>query len=147
VPRFQKTHHIEWNVLALTFCVATVTKPAQTLSEEKITEIVDIAINVIEQRFEILRDTAQGVIRQYMEEAGNCCLKTRALAKKLKEGPVTPDKVFLADLIVAATRVWEAFSKNADGKNNFNAARVTALIERLQEAIVLNTGPHGKTGF
>ena len=90
-------------------------EPPQIFSTEKITEIVDVAIDVIEQRFEILSDTARGVVRQYMDEAGNCCLLTREYAKKLKEGPATPDKVFLADLLVATTRVWEAFSKDADG--------------------------------
>lgn len=54
-------------------------------------------------------------MRTYLEEDGNCCLIACKYVTKLTEKPFTLEKVFLADLVVAATRVWEAFSKNADG--------------------------------
>jgi hypothetical protein len=33
-------------------------------------------------------------------------------------GSMTADKVFIADLAIAVTRVWEAFTKTAEGGRN-----------------------------
>jgi len=128
--------------------IAPVTVPPQIFTADKITAIVDTAIRVVEERFRILQDTARGVVEEYIQETDNCCLKTLAYVRKLKEGPDTSNKVFLADLIVAATRVWEAFSKNADGKNQFYFSRSISLIDSpiFRELLFCILGHTGRLG-
>ena len=78
-------------------------------------EIVNVAVNVVKDRFNILQQTARGKVQAYLRKENNCCYEVLKYALMLMEGSMTVDKIFLADLVVAVTRIWEAFSTRPDG--------------------------------
>ena len=89
-------------------------------SEEEVKKIVETAQNVVVQRFDILSKTASfgGAVLNYLQKDKNCCVQACEFVNRLSLGPMTADKVFLADLAIAVTRVWEAFTKNSEGGGN-----------------------------
>jgi hypothetical protein len=93
----------------------TATEVANLFSADEIEIVVRTAQKVVKERFEILKDTAPGSVLSYLQEE-SCCTDACRYVDQLSQGPMTPNKVFYADLAVAVTRVWEAFTKTPEGE-------------------------------
>ena len=89
-------------------------------SEEEVETIVKTAQKVVTERFDILKTTATAsrAVWTYLQMDQNCCTQACNFVDQLCSGPMTADKVFIADLAIAVTRVWEAFTKTDEGGRN-----------------------------
>ena len=97
--------------------IPAVSDSTTLFSEDKIKEIVNIAVTAVEERFELIQKTAQGRVLEYLNEESNSCKEVLKCVQTLKDGTMTVDKVFLADLAIAITRIWEVFTTSPDGKS------------------------------
>ena len=96
--------------------IPAVTNSMILFSEEEIKEIVNIAVTSVGERFEIIKKTAHGKVLEYLHEENNSCKEVLKCLQTLKYGTMTEDKVFLADLAIKITMIWEVFTTSPDGK-------------------------------
>jgi hypothetical protein len=81
-------------------------------SPEQIQDIVQKALKAVQERFQLLQDTAPVIITDYLRKPDNCCQILLQYLTQMQDEPMTLEKLFLADLAVAVTRVWEAFTRH-----------------------------------
>ena len=82
-------------------------------SEAVIQEKLGIALQVVKERLDVLSKTAPSHL---WDTVHSNCTEVISTMETLFGGRMDLSKLFLADLAVTATRVWEAFSVSEAGR-------------------------------
>ena len=91
----------------------------ELFTADEISIFVKTAVSIVRERFDILSKTAPAAVLEYLQIPDNNCSSMLNQVDELLSDPMSLAKVFLADLAVYTTRVWEGFVRSsAEGSSH-----------------------------